>query len=91
VYSPCNLLIEDYNQIFYIIDEGEIPFIQYEMSLMGRKSMGKADVLSLILIDLYVPALTPGFNSTETSLHLSENIIPFAVCHVYTGVISEET
>jgi hypothetical protein len=30
-------------------------------------------------------------SSTETSLQLSENITPYAVCHIYTGVISKET
>jgi hypothetical protein len=28
---------------------------------------------------------------TETPLQLSENITLFAVCHIYTGVISKET
>jgi hypothetical protein len=42
------------------------------MSLMGPKSMSKVDALSLIIIDFYVPALTPRLNSTETSLQLSE-------------------
>jgi hypothetical protein len=51
--------------------------------------MRKVDGVSLI--DFYVPALTPRLNSTETSLQLSENIIIFAVCRIYTGVISKET
>jgi hypothetical protein len=53
--------------------------------------MRKVDVLSLIFIDIYVPVHTPRLNSTETSLQLSENITLFAVCRIYTGVISKET
>jgi hypothetical protein len=33
VQSPCNLLTEDYTQIFYMIDEGDIPSMQGKMSL----------------------------------------------------------
>jgi hypothetical protein len=74
-----------------MIDEGDIPSIQCKMSLWGPKSMRKADGLSIIYIDFYVPALTSHLNSTETSLQLSENITLSAVCHIYTGVISKET
>jgi hypothetical protein len=68
VQSPCNYFIEDYAQIFYMIDEGDIPAIQCKMSLRG--SVRKGDGLSLFLID-YVSALTPSLSSTETSLQLS--------------------
>jgi hypothetical protein len=44
------------------------------MCLRGPKSLREVDGPSLILIDFYVPALTPRLNSTETSLQLSENI-----------------
>jgi hypothetical protein len=53
------------------------------MILRGPKSMRKVGGLNPILIDFYVPALTPSLNSTETSLQLSENIILFAVCRIY--------
>jgi hypothetical protein len=53
--------------------------------------MRKLDGPNFISIDFYVPALTPCLNSPETWLQLSENITLFAVCHVYTGVISKET
>jgi hypothetical protein len=43
--------------------------------------MKKADGMSLMFIDFYVPAPTPHLNNTETSLQLSENITLFAVCH----------
>jgi hypothetical protein len=89
--SPCNPLIEDYTEILYIIDKGDIPSIQCKMSHEGPKSMRKVDGLSLILIDFYVPALTPRLNSTENSLQLSENIALFTVCRIYTGVINKET
>jgi hypothetical protein len=46
--------------------------------------MRKADGLSFILIDFYVPALTQRLNCIETSLQLSENMALFAVCRVYT-------
>jgi hypothetical protein len=59
-------------QIFYMIDLGDIPSIQCKMSPMERKSMRKTDLLSLIFIDFYVPALTPRPGSTE-------NITLFAV------------
>jgi hypothetical protein len=35
VQSPCNPLIKDYTQIFYMIDEGDILSIQYKVSLWG--------------------------------------------------------
>jgi hypothetical protein len=78
--SCSDNLIEDYTQIFYMIDKGDIPSIQCKMSLRGHKSMRKAEGLSLIFIDISVPAPTPRLNSTETSLQLSENITRFAVC-----------
>jgi hypothetical protein len=74
-----------------MIDEGDIQSIQCKMSLRGPESMTKVDGLSLIFIDFYVSQLTPRLNSTETSLQLSENITLFAVCHIYTGVVSKET
>jgi hypothetical protein len=88
VQSPSNPLVEDYTEIFSMIDEGDIPSIQCKMSLKGRRSMRKVGGLSLIFIDFDVPALTPRLNSTETSLQLSENITLFAVFRIYTGVIS---
>jgi hypothetical protein len=66
-----------------MIHEGDIPSIQCKMSIRGPKSMRKQDGLSLILVDFYVPALTPRLNNTDTSLQLSENITLFAVCRIY--------
>jgi hypothetical protein len=62
VQSPCDPLIEDYTEIFYIIDKGDIPSIQCKMSLRGPKSVRK------VFIDFYVPALTPRLSNTQTSL-----------------------
>jgi hypothetical protein len=49
VKSPCNL-IEDYTQIFYMIDKGDILSVECKMSLRGPKSMRKVGCLSFILI-----------------------------------------
>jgi hypothetical protein len=91
VQSPCDPLIEDYTEILYVIDKGDIPSILCKMSLGGPKSVRKVDGWRLNLIHFYVPALIPRLISTETSLQLSENIAFFAVCRIYTGVISKET
>jgi hypothetical protein len=77
--------IEDYTEIFYMTDKGDILSIQCKMNLWGPKSMRKVDGLSLIFFDLYVPVLTPDLSNTETSLQLSENIT------LLEGVISKET
>jgi hypothetical protein len=77
--------------MFYVIEKWVIPFVQSKMSLRGPKTMRKVDDLSLIFFYFYVPALTPFPNSTDASLRLSENITLFAVCRIYTGVISKRT
>jgi hypothetical protein len=41
VQSPRNFLIEDYTEIFYMIDKEDILSIQCKMSLVGPKSMRK--------------------------------------------------
>jgi hypothetical protein len=76
-------LIEDYTELLYMIDEGDNLSIQCTMTLRESKSMRRVDGLSFILIDFYVPALTPQLSSTETSLQLSENITLFVVCRIY--------
>jgi hypothetical protein len=72
VQSPCDPLIEDYTEIFYITDKRDISSIHSKMSLGGPRSMRKVNGMSYIFINFYVPALTPCLNSTETSLQLSE-------------------
>jgi hypothetical protein len=59
-----------------MIDEEDTLYISVRWSSGGRKSMRRVYDLSLIFIDIYVPAHTPRLNSTETSLQLSENITP---------------
>jgi hypothetical protein len=81
VKSTFNPLIEDYTQIFYMIDKGDNRSIQCKIASEGQVSE-KADCLSFIFIDFYVPALTPRLNNTETSLQLSENITVFVVCRI---------
>jgi hypothetical protein len=44
-------------EIFYMIDEGDIPSVQCKMSLRGPKSARKVDGLGLIFIDFYVPGM----------------------------------
>jgi hypothetical protein len=73
-----------------MIGEGDVPSVQCKMSLRGPKSIRKVDDLSL-LIDFYDLELTPLLSSIETSLQLSENVIFFAVCHIYRRAISKET
>jgi hypothetical protein len=63
-------------------DEGDIPSILCKMR--------KVDGFSLIFIYFYAPALTPRLSITETTLQLSANKILFAVCGIYTDVISKE-
>jgi hypothetical protein len=53
-------------------------------------STGEIDGLSLVFIDFDVPALTPRLHRSEAALELSENIALFAVCAIYTCVISKE-
>jgi hypothetical protein len=84
VQSPCDPLIGDYTEMFYIIDEEDIPSIQWKMSLSGSKPMRKVEGLGLIFNNFYVLALTPRLNSTETSLQLSENIsLLCGLPHIY--------
>jgi hypothetical protein len=47
--------IEDYTEIFYTIDKGDIPSIQCKVSLRESKSIWKLNGLSLIFIIFYVP------------------------------------
>jgi hypothetical protein len=44
--SPCNPLIEDYTEIFYMIDEEDIPSIRCKMSL--RRWLTKKSELTLL-------------------------------------------
>jgi hypothetical protein len=48
VQSPCNPLIENYTQIFHMVDEGDILSIQCKMNLRWPKSMGEVYGLNLL-------------------------------------------
>jgi hypothetical protein len=85
VQSPCNPLIKDYTEIFYIIDKRDMPSIRCKMNLGRPKSTRKVDCLSLIFIDFYVPVLTPRLYSNETSLQLSENHL-CSLSHIYINI-----
>jgi hypothetical protein len=87
VQSPCKHLIEDYTEIFYMIQEGDVPFVQCEVSLRGPKSMRDVDGPNLIFIDFNVPALELRINWIETALQLSENITLFAICGIHTSAV----
>jgi hypothetical protein len=91
IISMCGMYLILLTQIIYTIDEEGVLYIQCKMSLRGPKSMRKLDGLNPVLIDFYVPALTPRLSRSETSLQLSENITLFAVRRIYTGVISKES
>jgi hypothetical protein len=53
-------------------------------------SAEEIDDLILIISDIYVPALAPGLHRIEAALKLSNYIARFAVCTIYTRVVSEE-
>jgi hypothetical protein len=56
--SPCNPLVEDYTEVFYMIHKGGVPSIHCEMNLRSSKSM-KEDGPGFILIEFRVPAFAP--------------------------------
>jgi hypothetical protein len=61
IVSMCNLCVIFYRflLIFHIIYKGNVVSFQCKISLNWSASMGEVDVLSLILIDLYVPLFMP--------------------------------
>jgi hypothetical protein len=63
IVSICNLHVifftKNYTVIFNVVYKGNVPSFQCEMSLDRSTPMGEVDGLSLILIDLHVPTLTP--------------------------------
>jgi hypothetical protein len=60
--SPCNPLVEDYTEVFYMIQKGNVPSVQCEMSLRWYRSMREVDDPSFIFIDFNVPALALRLN-----------------------------
>jgi hypothetical protein len=50
---PCNPLIEDYTEVFYMIHEGDVPSVQCKVSLRWSKTTREVDrpsISSLILM-----------------------------------------
>jgi hypothetical protein len=88
--SPCSPLIEDYTQIFYTIDEGDISYFQCEMILRWSKSMREVDGQISIFIDFNVPALAPRLSWIQTVLQFSENIILFEISGINRSTIGKE-
>jgi hypothetical protein len=88
--SSSNPLVEDYTEVFYMIDEGDIPSVQCKMSLRGPKSMREVDGPSFIFIDFNVPALTPRLNRIQITLRFSKNITLFAIRGIHSSVIDKE-
>jgi hypothetical protein len=63
VISVCNVyvnfLIKNFTEIFHMVSKGNLSSFQCKKSLDWCESVGEVDSLILILIDYYVPALTP--------------------------------
>jgi len=51
--SPCNFPIENYTEIFYICNKGNVPAFQCKMSLERSMSAGEVHGLSVIFITSY--------------------------------------
>jgi hypothetical protein len=77
VESPCNPLVEDYTDVFYMNHKGDVPSVQCEMSLRRSNSMRDVDSSSFIFINFNVPAIEPRLSLIETTLQLPENITLF--------------
>jgi hypothetical protein len=43
IKSPCNLLVEDYIEVFYMIHNVVVPFVQCEMNIRLSKSVTEVD------------------------------------------------
>jgi len=55
----CIFIKKYYTEIFRVVYKGKVSSFQYKLSLVLSSSMREAHGPSLILIDRYVPALTP--------------------------------
>jgi hypothetical protein len=72
--SPHEFLIKSDTEVFHRMRKRDVPSFQWEMSLDWSTTMREIDGLRIILIDFYVPALTPPLHC-EAALQLSENTI----------------
>jgi hypothetical protein len=85
VQSPCDPLIKDHTEIFYIIYKWNVPSIQCKTTLWCSNSMREVDCQSLVFINFYVPALTPCLDCIKTTLQLFENIALLQLINSITG------
>jgi hypothetical protein len=88
--SPYNLSIKNYTEIFYLVNDGNVPSLQGKMRLCRSSSMGETDSQSLIFTDFNILALTSWLQWWQAMLELSGNITLFAVSGVYTCVPHKE-
>jgi len=66
-----------------MVYKNDIPSSSCKIILDRSTPLREADGPILVLIDVYVPALTLRLHSRETALQISENITLFAVCCIY--------
>jgi hypothetical protein len=88
VVPVCNLHVIFYQKLH----RGTSRCLQRELAVPSSKksldrsaSLGEVDGLTVVLIDLYVPALTPRFRGAETALRFSKNITLFAVVYIHVS------
>jgi hypothetical protein len=65
-----------------ILYKGNVPSFQFKMRPDWSTSTREVDGLSLILIDLYVPALTPRLYCSEATLRTYLSLQSVAYIHV---------
>jgi hypothetical protein len=65
--------------LFHVVCEGNLPSFQCKKSFDWCTPMGEVDGLSLLFINLNVPALTPQFHCGETALDLSKPLNLFVI------------
>jgi hypothetical protein len=88
--STCNPLVEDFDQVFCMINEGGVPPSHCEMNLRWSKSIRYVDDLSFILIYFNLPALALRLNCIETTLQLSGEHTFFAIHGIQTSVFGKD-
>jgi len=62
-----------------VVCEGNVPSFQRKRSFDWCTLMGEADGLSLLFINLNVPAFTPRLHCGKTALELSKDITFFVI------------
>jgi hypothetical protein len=72
-----------------VVCEGNVPFFQCKRSFDWRAPMGEIDGLSLLFVNLNVPALAPRLYCGKTALELSKDIILFAISGIQARIIGK--